>query len=196
MDAKNLRQGIGTLFLLVILSVAAITSYEYYQRLPKVLTEFEGLKLGDTLSDACFKLGPPIPQTNSPTEDPKRCSPNSKEMETRMFKNAAVYASFKNDRIISIYYACNQSDKDFTSLNGINCGDKGEDIVDKFEENLKVFCHVISKEKGPWTAYQEMSRLYDIAKYGTRFYLSTNTIHGLEISSPHSNISEDYEPCH
>ena len=193
---KIIGGSIGTFLVLVILVLAGFTSYEYYQRLPKVLIEFEGLKLGDTLSDACFKLGPPLPLANPSTEDPKRCSPNSKEIEMRMFKDASVHATFKNDRIISIYYACNQSDIDHTSLNGINCGDKGEDIADKFQENLKVFCHVISKEKGPWTAYQEMSRVYDIAKYGTRFYLSTNTIHGLEISSPHSNISEDYEPCH
>src|SRR5690348_5920371 len=57
---KIILIGIGTLVLLAALSIAGLTSYEYYQHLPIVITEFQGLKLGDTLSDACFKLGPPV----------------------------------------------------------------------------------------------------------------------------------------
>src|SRR5690348_5151881 len=60
--------GICTVVVLTILSFASFFAYEYYQRLPRIITGFYGLNLGDTLSDACFKLGPPLPPTSQ--DDP------------------------------------------------------------------------------------------------------------------------------
>src|SRR5262249_19254000 len=166
--AKARKAFLVTLWALILLggiSIGGILSYQYYQGLPRVITEIQGLKLGDTRSDAVFKLGEP--------ERLSVVSPDGGE-ETVSFRSHSVSATLRSHKVVSVTYSCKSNERNHTSLNGIHCGDRGEKILKNFDGNVRVLCHIVAKEQGPWTEYQRLSRAYDVVKYGTRYQLIQN----------------------
>ena len=83
-------------------------------------------------------------------------------------------------------------------MNGVTCGDKGEKIISRFDGDVRVLCRIKAKQEGPWTKYEQLGRVYDVVKYGTRFYLEQNSIFAMEIASPQNieaDIGVDWEKC-
>ncbi len=149
--------------------------YRHYHGLPKVITEFKELKLGESLSDATFKLGNPGPFVIE--------SPTHKE-ETYSFEPFHVQATLRNGKIVRVSYSCMKSKTDFTSLNGIICGDSGDNILAKFDKEVRILCRILDKQEGPWLDYQRVTRVYDLVKYGIRYELMRNSVSTMEIASP------------
>lgn len=160
--------------LLGLISIGGVFLYHHYQGLPKVITEFKELKLGESLSDATFKLGVPgryvvVSQTGNE--------------ETYVFSSSSVQATLRDGKIVRVSYSCALNKYDPTSLNGIVCGDSGDKILTRFNKDVRVLCRVLSKEEGPWSDYQRV-RVYDVVKYGTRYELMQNSVFAMEIASP------------
>lgn len=163
--------------------------YRYYHGLPKVITEFKELKLGESLSDATFKLGNPGRFVIE--------SPTRKE-ETYSFKPFHVQATLRNGKIVRVSYSCMENNTDFTSLNGIICGDSGDNILAKFDKEVRILCRVLNKQEGPWSDYQRVTRVYDLVKYGIRYELMQNSVSTMEIASPEdleSSNQIEWETC-
>ena len=148
------------LFLLAVFSVSGFLLYEYYQGLPKVITEFQGVKLGESLSDATFKLGEPGKYGIG--------SPNQ-EGESFFFRSNEVSVTLRNKKVESVTYTCKLKEPDDTSLNGIRCGDNGDKILGRFDRDVRVLCRITDKQEG-------LRRVYDAVKYGTGYFLTQNVI--------------------
>ena len=156
------------LFLLAIFSIGGFFLYEYYQGLPRVITEFQGVKLGESLSDATLKLGEPGKDSIG--------SPNQ-EGDTFFFRSNEVSVTLRNKKVESVTYTCKLKVSDDTSLNGIRCGDNGDKILGRFDRDVRVLCLITDKQ-------EELRRVYDAVKYGTGYFLTQNVIVAMEIASP------------
>ena len=156
------------LILLAVFSVSGFFLYEYYQGLPKVITEFQGVKLAESLSDATVKLGEP--------DKDSIVSPNQ-EGETFFFRSRQVSVSLRNNKIESVTYTCKVNGSDYTSLNEIRCGDNGDKILRRFDRDVRVLCRITDKQEG-------LKRVYDAVKHGTGYFLTQNVIVAMEIASP------------
>ena len=156
------------LFLLAVVSIGGFLLYEYYQGSPKVITEFQGVKLGGSLSDATFKLGAPGKDSIG--------SPNQ-EGDTFFSRSNEVSVTLQNNKVESVTYTCKLNESDDTSLNGIRCGDNGDKILGRFDRDVRVLCRITDKQDG-------LKRVYDAVKYGTGYFLTQNVIVAMEIASP------------
>ncbi len=177
--SKAVSATLAVMTLLGLISLGGIFLYHRYQGLPKVINEFKKLKLGESLSDATFRIG--IPGRFSIV------SPTGNE-ETYVFNPSHVQATLRNDKIVRISYQCTENKPDFTSLNGIICGDSGEKILASFDKEVRVLCPIRDKQEKPWPDYQSVRRVYDVVKYGTRYELVKNSVFAMEVAS-----SEDLE---
>ena len=164
---------------------------------PKILTEFKNVKLGEDFSDVVFRLGKPTRREAKLVEwslkklnetkitDPqyvtvlKEYNKTEEELD-KVNKSSStdgdydfgenLSVEFKNHKVNFIYFLCPEFN--YEKLNGIGCGDTSENIKEKFgSDNIRVLCGLKPDEdtKG-------MFRAYDVIKYGTRYYLSTNSV--------------------
>ena len=144
------------LILLAVFSVSGFFLYEYYQGLPKVITEFQGVKLGESLSDATFKPGEPGKYSIG--------SPNQEE-ESFFSRSNEVSVTLRNKKVESVTDTCKLKGSDDTSLHGIRCGDNGDKILGRFDRDVRVLCRITDKQEG-------LRRVYDAVKYGTGYFLT------------------------
>ena len=156
------------LFRSAVFSIDGFLLYEYYQGAPKVITEFQGFKLGESLSDARFQLGEP---------DKDGIERANQEGETFFSGSRQVSVTLRNNKIASVTYTCKLNESDHTSLNGIRCGDNGDKIHRRFDRDVRVLCHITDKQEG-------LRRVYDAVKYETGYFLTQNVIVAMEIASP------------
>lgn len=196
--SKVLLAALGIPATLGLISIAGIYLYGYYQALPKnqeppqVITEFKDIKLSESLSDAAFKVGVPTKVGTAPV------SQQLKGIETYMFSSFSVEATIRNNKVESVTYSCAVNQSDLTFLNGIMCGEKGDVILRKFNGDVRVLCHIKAEQKGPWSDYELLGRVYDVVKYGTRYYLTQNSVNAMEILSPEnlkSAVGIEWDKC-
>ncbi|HQY59349.1 MAG: hypothetical protein WBB60_12830 [Nitrospira sp.] len=175
--------------LLGLISIGGLFIYRHYHGLPKVITEFKELKLGESLSDATFKLG-----------NPGRFVielPTNKE-EIYSFNPFHVQATLRNGKIVRVLYSCMENKTDFTSLNGIICGDSAANILARFDKEIRILCQILDKQEGPWSDHQRVTRAYDVVKYGIRYKLMRNSVSTMEIASPEdleSSKGDEWQEC-
>ena len=115
-----------------------------------------------------------------------------------MFNSFSVGVTLRNNIIESIAYSCILDEHDPTSLNGIKCGDSGEEILRKFRTDVRVLCAVKAKQAAPWSQYEQLRRVFDVVRYGTRYYLSQNIVTNIEVASPEtlrSSVGIDWDKC-
>ncbi len=156
------------LILLAVFSIGGFLLYEYYQGSPKVITEFQGVKLGESLSDATFKLGEPG----------KDSIGSLNQGEASFFSRSnEVSVALRNKKVESVTYTCKLKESDGTSLHGIRCGDNGDKILGRFDRDVRVLCRITDKQEG-------LRRVYDAVKYGAGYFLTRNVVVAMEIASP------------
>ena len=63
-----------------------------------------------------------------------------------------------------------------TDLNGVRCGDSGDDILKQFGSKVRVLCGTTDDESKMYM------RVYDVVEFGTRFTLYTNKVAALSIA--------------
>ena len=142
---------------------------------PQVVSNLIGVTLGEKVSDAQFRTGAKKKKgENSDYEFPK--------------ENWKYFQSSKDGTIERIGIWCVEDAISYPSLygaevNGVNCGDKGEKIFEKYgKEKIRISCLKESiGDVDPDTA-----RAYDAIDYGVRYVLLVNSVSGIYVSPPES----------
>lgn len=211
------------LAVVVVLSlVGGMVGYAYkqYEERPKVPSEFKGIQLGEKFQDAIFRHGKAERKEAQDAEFSARyIVEHESEKGTPRFEEAAkehkkakdalaeaiakgatdgVYflnetrIVVKDNQIESIGHGCNKESSDYTSVNGIGCGDKGDEILEKFGGAVRILC---SKNK---VEDDSPVRVYDVVKYGTRYYLTQNSVIQILIAQPatlDSYVGINWDKC-
>lgn len=155
----------GSTLVLIAISLAAIFSdsiKELAPTIPRTITSYDNIKLGDKLSDVEFKKGKLTKIATKKTGD------DVYEINSK----TSIYVD-KNTQLVSgLYAGC--ADYQSTKFNGIGCDDSGEKIQDKFKGEVSVLCR--PEEKGEENL---PVRAYDVAKYGVRYILEKNAVIGI-----------------
>lgn len=215
---------IGTPFAVWLIYLCGDYFYEEYQGRPKVISEFKGIKLGESLQDVIFKLGKPRfviepDQVATQLQEQEQKSviarlsnedqraiakgdmsavsdyglkvlAGSKTMDKEpaklnlaegadgeyFFNDVNVVTKTKNNVVNLIGYICKNDSYDEAELNGIKCGRNGDEILNKFGGAVRVLCNTSEDEV--------TSRVYDVVKYGTRYYLEKNLVIQMAIFPP------------
>jgi len=176
---KRIGKWILYAFIIILLIFLCILAYDkinnYLEKLPKVITEFKGIKIGEKYSDLIFR------------------NPGFKEKKVVKFKAASeIYyehdekrltVSLTKGKVDNIYYSCDQG-LDYTIINGISCNDSGDKIIEKFADEIRIQCNI--DKTGD--LYPNV-RVYDIIKYGVRYYVINNIVSSISITSPDSLAS-------
>lgn len=193
---------LGIIFAFSVIGGVSAYGYRLYNERLQVPTTFQGIQLGQTFDDAEFKLGKA--QTRSEAigkflESIKDKAATSEYAEA----NAALIAAreeearaaskkvrngeywfgsdrvtIKNNLVADIFYRCDSAIGDFTAVNQIGCGASGDEILAKFGSDVRILCAAKQRDgDGP-------SRVYDVIKYGTRYYLTTNSVEAILVATP------------
>lgn len=192
-------------------------AYEQYGERPKLPSKFEGIQLGEKFQDAIFKHGKAEREAARDVEflakyiveiESEKGTPRFEEV-AKAYKNAKdalaeaitkgttdgvyflneVRVNVKDNQIESIGHLCNDKSSDYTSVNGIRCGGKGEEILEKFGGAVRILC--AKKNDSP-------TRVYDVVKYGTRYYLTKNSVIQILIAQPatlDSYVGINFDKC-
>ena len=78
-----------------------------------------------------------------------------------------------DNKVIHIDYLC--EDHDYSSVNSIGCKSSGDEILDKFSNEVRILC---SSDK------DNSERVYDTLKYGVRYFLKRNVVTSIVITEP------------
>ena len=172
----------------VLLGIAALSvivwavtwGYGEWEGRPQLVTQLMGIRIGDRESDVVFKLGEfrQLPRTDK----------DIREGET-VYASEEHRISFaeKGGTIFIVQYSC-KTDYDYGELNGIRCGNTGEDILRRFGKTVRVLCAKDEERKG--------ERMYDVFELGTRYGLSKNKVEQFLVASPESlRVSANWVPC-
>ena len=136
----------------------------YYENLPKTITEFEGIKLGDRKKDVVFKLG----------------NPKEENKNTLEYNNIKV--SLKDEKVNEIRLACYQGY--YKGLNGIYCGDQSEALERKYKSSI----NQLHSEK------DALFRIFQAPKYNTVYFLYQNKVIAMAIrATPFDEVMVDRE---
>lgn len=213
---------LGIVVGLSVVGGAIAYAYKQYEERPKVLTEFKGIKLGEQFQDAVFRHGKAerlesravaVYEKRMLEKRDERGSPMYSQLETYYEKwkkeEAAVIAKGKtdgdyvlaehrvtieNNMVIDILYNCTNESVDYSEINGIRCGRKGEEILDKFGSDVRVLCEK-EPDKGDT---RDVNRVYDVVRFGTRYFLAKNSVTAMMIASPatlESYIGKNWVKC-
>lgn len=163
---KRLAKWIIIGLLLIALLVGLIIGYfqveYYYKNRPQSVTSIKGISLGDKLSDALFKNpGFSIDEAAS-KEDGWGIVYENRE--------SRVYFRVMDGKIFTAGYFC-KSEYEYTTINGISCGDTGDRLVEKYGNDLRVQCLRDKKDK-QYLNY----RVYDISRFGIRHLVINNKV--------------------
>lgn len=163
------------------LALLAIIEIDYYfKNKPKIISEFKNITLGEKISDVRFKIsGLVLLEKNDKAVKNDLTIYKNDDLRIGIFEKSGI--------VYSVAYVCNDG-YDATSINGIRCEDKGEQILKKFKKDLRVLCQ----------KNDASSRSYEIPKYGIRYVLNTNSVIAFYIFSPSDlkyKSDENFKPC-
>lgn len=159
---------------------AVMWGYGEWEGRPQLVTQLMGIGIGDKESDVVFKLGEfrQLPRSDK----------NIREGET-VYASDEQRISFaeRGGTVFIVQYSC-KTDYDYGALNGIRCGDTGEDIFRRFGKAVRVLCSKDGERKS--------ERMYDVFELGTRYGLSKNKVELFQVASPESlRVSANWVPC-
>jgi hypothetical protein len=162
------KNKIGFAFLIVLcIFFIAQKIVEYQENKPKIVNELGDIKLDEKISDVLFKNeGFTIAQ-----------EPENEYGVLYSNINAKKHFYAKNGLITRIALSCEKEDR-YTEYGKIKCNQTSEEILQKYKEEVKVFCRYKDDEM------KTKNRIYDVEKYGIRFGLEYNKVIGFLITKP------------
>lgn len=147
---------------ILVLSWDSIFSSDANQNYKGYLSSYKDIKIGSKLSDVQFKYGP--------LKQEQKSNGDTFDLYT-IGNDAGIYVR-ADKKVDAIVVFCENGNQD--KFNGISCGDPSEKLEKKFGADLKILCTV--KDKNGWEEVGNVSRAYDVAKYGTRYVLRQNKV--------------------
>jgi hypothetical protein len=192
------------LFAVSLVFVGGWIAWIKYENRPAIKKELEGISLGQSLADVKFRVGKvERATTNELGYWPKYLAEIASEKNSEKYRialrrfekaklrDAKEKASGTEDglyvagnlkikiddgRVESILVYCLESHGN--SVNGIGCGSRGDEIIERLGKPYRVLC-----ETDPWE-FGNPSRAYDIAEFGTRYFLTSNRVDAIMIAEP------------
>lgn len=161
--------GLVAFLLLVVLWVYGFDAYQKWKNRPDVVTSLFGISIGEKFSDVVFKHG-----EFKLSELSERAIKKNDASQRYYNADKRVAINVLAGTVTSIIYGCAES-LEYSSLNGIACGDSGDRIFERFKGNVRVQCPT-TPDKG-----SEYTRVYDVVQYGTRYYVILNKVQGLGV---------------
>jgi len=156
----------GSVIALILTIVVAIYADSLKSIVPTISTtisSFDGITLGDKLSEVEFKKGKLKKHADTKPSD---------EDLYEVSSNSGIYVDIATKLVTGIYIDC--SNYQSSKLNGIGCGDSSESIQNKFKGDISALCEPDdTKDKG------DPLRVYDVPKYGVRYILQKNVVVGM-----------------
>ena len=142
---------------------------EHEEKKPRIVSEIKGVRIKEKLADTLFK-----------NEGYKLDKNEDSDKEIIYYRNDDMRMQFavKDGLISRVLFLCLKSDTS-TTIEGIRCGDSGEEIFEKYGEEMKVLCRIKDDE------FKEKIRLYDVEKYGIRFGLEHNKVDYFIVAEPY-----------
>lgn len=175
-------------FLAILFVLVCFFSYEYvrniYDNRLKVVTEIDGIKLGDKFSDFMFKNAG-FKATSKKDKSKVRADDYSNE-------NSSFDVNVTDNKISMITYICKDYGN-YVQINGISCKDSGDVVLNKYDKEIRVLC-LKNREEERFNSY----RIYDAVKYGVRHHVVSNSVLGMTVLSTsqfNDKILEDWGDC-
>ena len=170
---KRIGKWILYAFIIITLIFLCLLAYDkinsYLEKLPKVITELKGIKIGEKYSDFIFK--------NPGFKEIKVKFKTLSEQHYENYERRLDVAVTKS-KIEDVSYTC-ELDFDNTNINGISCNDSGDKIIERFADEVRIQCYMDKTDP----LYPNI-RVYDIVKYGVRYFMLNNKVESIGVSSP------------
>ena len=145
---------------------------------PQVIASFDGVQLGDKLTDAASARGPFDRQKDAPLAERKY-----PDEQTHVQRNGGrLRLLVRGGAVFVISYSC-KDDRDPVVLNRVGCRDKSEGIRRVFGDRLRVLCANV-KPDDPRAALAPFARAYDAVEFGTRYIVVKDQVRGFMIATP------------
>ena len=147
---------------------------EHEEKKPKIVSEIKGIKIKEKLADVLFK------------NEGYKLHKNEDSDEEIRYKNDEIGMQFivKDGLLSRVVFLCLKSDVS-TTIEGIRCGDSGEEIFKKYGKEVKVLCRIKDDE------FKDKIRLYDVEQYGIRFGLEHNKVSAFVVVEPYNIFEEE-----
>jgi hypothetical protein len=165
-----LLSALGLVALALVVGLG-IFIYQKWENRPKVVSELNGVSIGDKLNDVLFK-NPDLKLSDLDKKN-RTQETSSKYMDKEGRKN--IFFS-DDDKVSLIDYTCADT-YEYTSINGIKCNDTSENIEKKYGNKVRVLCHTNTK-------FKVRARAYDIVEYGIRYKLLYNSVFSFSVAQP------------
>lgn len=207
--------------LVALLAAGGVIAYGYtlYDEMPRVPRDFQGIQLGQKLDDVEFKRGKPkklseVLENFIETRKGEATTPEYEELdelvaalkdaregETRAasansrdgeYWFGGTRVTIKDNLVVSIFQSCDSEFGGSMTVNQMGCGNAGDEILSKFGGDVRILCEI---KKDNWSS---PTRVYDVPKYGTRYYLTTNVVEAIMIATPstlESYIGINWDRC-
>jgi len=163
--------------LLIAVTVSLIAAYYSFDSYweddrVRVITEFQGVKLGWSKDEVLFRKGEPTTLVNS-DESEMLLSNGDKELlqldkDNEFLGYGETGVLLEKGKVVKVIFVCN--DDRYEKVGGISC-DNSVDRVTKQYGEPKIL--VISEDK--------LTRIYNYPKYNLAFYLSKSNVEALAI---------------
>lgn len=176
---------ISTPIILIICFFSWISISDYLEARPRIITKLENVSLNERISAARFKIPDLNPVAKIEGDDP----------EVDNYFNGKIWISSKKNIIISVSRTCNEN-YDYFSVNAIQCGQSGDDIMQSFgASNVEILCRVPDKDEEISKKYSHQVRVYDVKRYGVRYHLLLNKVHAFTIFNPDQFSRSKWKQC-
>lgn len=168
---KVIKWGVGLPIGILAIIGLGLYLYSEWENRSKVITSLDGISIGEKINDVFFKH-PDFQLYNSNLE-------TSKESELYENSDKSVRISVKGGRVEYISHFCKE-DYDYTNINGVACGDSGDDLLSKLGDKIRIRC---SKSDPDFSEdinlqFKKFSRAYDDVKHGVRYLMWKNKVDG------------------
>lgn len=160
--------------LAIVLLIALVIGYDFaksaYDNRLQLISEVDGIKLGDKFSDFMFR-NPDFKASTNAHKSKVRADDYSNE-------KTSFHVNVTDDKVSMITYVC-KKDLNFVHINGLSCQDNGDLVLSKYGKDIRILC---LKDKND--EYHNSYRIYDAVKYGVRHHVVSNAILGFTIMGP------------
>jgi hypothetical protein len=174
---------ISVLIFIFFVSYVYIKVNDFIEKRPKIITDLKGVRLGEKYSDFVFR---------NPGFKKSKVNLTTANEINYINEENRLSVSLINGKVESVYYYCGPN-SDFTNVNGISCDDFGDKVIEIFAKELRILC---GKDKNDLSRHNV--RVYDIVKYGVRYFLFNNKVGSVMVTSPEilaGYIGKNWDHC-
>ena len=159
---------------------------------PTEIEKIDNIKIGTSFSDIKFS----IDTLKKDEENSKKYIEDYKEKNDGFydFNDRRNSVEIINSKVTRIIHWCDQDSYDSTSINGINCNDSSEQILEKFGENTLILCAISESENEE--EINSRIRIYEVEKYKIAYHLYLNKVIGFAaFDKEKKKKSKNYKKC-